>query len=227
MSTYEFEPDQETFAIVVLGDFNPAIFHPAWFSANKSAATRRDTGRRYRDDHQGGRRVRGGKHPCSGRPCEIRSDHHAIYERSRASGCGSGDIVRTRAHATVCSGSEFGLAVSPSIGARVAQNRTCTCPQRALDAVSRISWHATSGHRRTLPDCEAQRIHIQVQPLSSPKWSIMVRINQHYRVDTAERPDVRDRHDAATRILDRDWPPFCAFAKRTAAKLLSDCLQKT
>jgi hypothetical protein len=29
------EPDRQSFAIVVLGDFNPSIFQPMWFSANE------------------------------------------------------------------------------------------------------------------------------------------------------------------------------------------------
>ena len=28
------EPESELLSIVVLGDFNPAIFHPLWFSVN-------------------------------------------------------------------------------------------------------------------------------------------------------------------------------------------------
>ena len=28
------EPERQSYAIVVLGDFNPSIFHPLWFSAN-------------------------------------------------------------------------------------------------------------------------------------------------------------------------------------------------
>ncbi len=34
MSPNAVEPEQQSLSIVVLGDFNPAIFQPLWFSAN-------------------------------------------------------------------------------------------------------------------------------------------------------------------------------------------------
>ena len=31
----KMEPKQKIFAIVILGDFNPAIFHPSWLAQNE------------------------------------------------------------------------------------------------------------------------------------------------------------------------------------------------
>ena len=31
----KMEPEQKIYAIVILGDFNPAIFHPSWLAQNE------------------------------------------------------------------------------------------------------------------------------------------------------------------------------------------------
>jgi len=224
---HDFEPDQETFAIVVLGDFNPAIFHPAWFSANQLLPEE-----------------------------ETREAEIAVITKEVAAfvvgnihvqvdpvrfGLTTTQSTRGPVLRDVASGTLSVLEHTPLSAIGLNLDLQFHMPSEA-------DWHRI-GHalapkelwtpfleepgmrhlviEGTRPGCDAQRIHIQVQPIFSPKWSILVRINQHYRIDTADRPEVSDRHDAATRILDRDWPSFCSFAKQTAAKLLADCLQKS
>ena len=68
------------------------------------------------------------------------------------------------------------------------------------------------------PNCSADQLHVRVQP--SPDRGVLIAVNQHYQLETAQRAEVRDRHKEAIRVLQDDWTSFVNYAHNVALKLL-------
>ena len=67
-------------------------------------------------------------------------------------------------------------------------------------------------------DVSADQINIRIQP--SGTRNVLVAVNQHYHLETDERPDVRDRHQEALRVLREDWNSFTNYAMESALSLI-------
>jgi hypothetical protein len=67
--------------------------------------------------------------------------------------------------------------------------------------------------------CNADRVQIRVQP-TGPR-GVLVAINQHYQLETADRKDVRERNKEAIRVLRDDWTSFLNYARDAAIRLIA------
>jgi hypothetical protein len=212
------EPERQSLSIVVLGDFNPAIFHPLWFSANGLV------------------------------PEEETNDADEFIIQKQIAIFSIGKIQlqvdESRLGLTTVESPQGPILRDLALGTLSILEHT---PLKAiglnLDMAFAIetehAWHAFGD--RLVPkndwaqilekpgmqqvvvegmrsDCNADRVHIRVQPSSHCR--VLVAVNQHYQLETAERVDVRERHREAIRVLRDDWANFTAFARNAAAKLL-------
>jgi hypothetical protein len=212
------EPDRQSYAIVVLGDFNPSIFQPLWFSAN-DLLPEEET-----------------------REAEISIIHKAIA--SFSVGKLQIQVDESRLGLTTVESSQGPILRDLAIGTLSILEHT---PLKAIglnrDMVfqyeSEEAWHSV-GHRLapkadwecvldqpgmmqlavrgTRKDASADQINVRVQP--SENKGILIAVNQHYQLETDERPDVRDRHKEALRVLRDDWHSFTNYAREAALALL-------
>lgn len=218
MASPDLEPDRQSLSIVVLGDFNPSIFQPFWFSTNDLMPQ------------------------VEAENAEISIIHKQVAAFSI--GKINVQVDATRFGLTTEEPSQEPILRDLALGTLLLLEHT---PLRAiglnLDTVFAIAseeaWHAI-GHRLVpkhdwaqildapgmqqvvvegkRSDCQADRIHIRVQPTG--KQRVLLATNQHYQLETNERSEGRERHKEAIRILQEDWTSFTGFAREAALKLL-------
>ena len=216
------EPDNETFSIVVLGDFNPAILQPLWFSVNglvpEAEAKDADVDvihKQFASFAMGGIRVQ-----VDGSRLGVTAEESP-----------QGPILRDLVLGTL---SVLEHTPLKAIGL----NRDMVFLMETDEAwhevgdrlVPKGDWEqilACPGMRQVVvegqrPNCKADRLHVRVQP--SANLGILIAVNQHYQLETNERVEVRDCHNEATRVLTDDWPPFIMYAREAAQKLLRPSL---
>jgi hypothetical protein len=212
------EPDSETFSIVALGDFNPAILQPLWFSVNglvpEEEARNADVDiihKQFASFSMGGIRV------------QVDDSRLGITAVESP----KGPILRDLVLGTLSILEHTPLKA-------IGLNRDMVFVMDTDDAwhevdnrlVPKSDWEqilACPGMRQVVvegrrSDCSADRLHVRVQP--SAARSILIAVNQHYQLETKERVEVRDRHNEAIRVLNDDWPPFLTYAREAALKLL-------
>jgi len=212
------EPDRESFAIVVLGDFNPSIFQPLWFSLN-------------------------GLVPDE----EAKTADISVIHKQFASFSIGKILVQvddSRLGLTTIESSQGPILRDLAIGTLSILEHT---PLKAIglnrDMVIALdteeAWHAVGdrlvpksdwmqifdrpGMRHVVvegkrPNCSADQLHIRIQP--SANREVLIAVNQHYQLETDQRKEVRDRHKEAIRVLQSDWTSFVAYSRDAAYKLL-------
>jgi hypothetical protein len=206
-------------AIVILGDFNPPIFQPLWFSAN-------------------------GLMPAE----ETKNADIAVINKKVVSfSMGKMQVFVSEERLTLATveSPQGPLLRDLAIGTLSVLEHT---PLKAiginLDTVfiieSNEAWHAI-GHRLVPKShwtpvisqpgmqqvivegkregCLADKVQIRVQPTA--QRHVMVAINQHYQLATKDRTDVRERHNAALRALRDDWTSFFKYASEAATKVIA------
>lgn len=214
-----FETQQEAISIVILGDFNPSIFQPFWFSANGLMPSEET------------------------KAAEIEMIHKRLASFSM--GKIKVQVDEARLGLTTVESPQGLVLRDLAIGTLSILEHT---PLKAiginLDTVFELesddAWHAI-GHRLVpkkhwtpfvsqpgmqqvivegkRDNCSADRIQIRVQPTAQRQ--VMVAINQHYNLASKERMDVRERHDAAVRALQEDWTTFFKYAVAAAVQVIS------
>jgi hypothetical protein len=218
LETPAVEPERQSLSIVVLGDFNPSIFQPLWFSNN-------------------------GLMP----QVEAEAANISLIHKQVAAftiGKINLQVDDSRLALTTEDPSHEPILRDVVLGTLSILEHT---PLKAiglnLDTIfemeSEEAWNAlgdrlvpkhdwgnvieSPGMRQVIvegkrSDCRADRIHIRVQPTASK--CVLFAVNQHYQLDTDERPEQRQRHHEAIRVLQEDWTPFTGFARQTALRLL-------
>ncbi len=212
------DPDSELFSIVVLGNFNPAILQPLWFSVNGLVPDAEAEGadvdvihKQFASFSMGGIRVQ----------VDDSRLHMTAVESPQ------GPILRDLVLGTLSILEHTPLKA-------IGLNRDMTFVMETDEAwqevgnrlVPKGDWEqilVSPGMRQVVvegqrSDCNADRLHVRVQP--SAKLRILIAVNQHYQLDTNEWVEVRDRHNEAIRVLNDDWQPFVTYAREAARKLL-------
>lgn len=215
------QPEQEVHSVVALGDFNPMIFHPSWFSQNELLPSEET------DEAES---------PIVTREISTFtvSDVHVQVEQARF-----GLTTKNSAKATLLRDLAIGcftLLEHTPLNA-LGLNLDFDFEMRSAD-----EWHAVGN--RLAPKSEwaniienpgmraivmegkrtgnsADRIHIRVQPSSRPAHGVYVAINQHYILKASNRETVRQRNAEALRILNDDWNSFRHYALEAAVSIIA------
>ncbi len=220
MSNMELE--QKIFAVVILGDFNPAIFHPSWFAQNELI------------------------------PNEEVGDATDLICTNEVSTFLLNDVhfqvERQRFGLTTKNASNAPLLRDLAVGIfTLLEHTPLTAVGLNLDLTysldSKEAWHAVGD--RLAPkgcwqgilagpgmlgvsmqgkraNCNADRVSIRVQPVPGIENGIFVGVNQHYAIETENRTAIFDRNQEVMRILNEDWFPFHAYAEVAALNLISN-----
>lgn len=217
----KFRFEQETHSVVVLGDFNPKIFHPDWFSSNGLLPPQ------LTDEASSPLYV------SRELTTFVVDDIHIQVEQSRLG-------------LTTKNPAKFPAVKDLALGCLQLLEHT---PLKALglnldfekDMETADSWHAVGdglapkepwrdllqkpglntivmeGQRA---GCAADRVHIKVKPSPLSQYAVYVGINQHYDLDGPEQKSVRHRNREAQRILTDDWNSFRQYAGQCASILV-------
>lgn len=212
-------PSQEVHAIVTLGDFNPMIFHPAWFAANDLLPVQET------DEAEGLIVTRE-------LATFVVSDVHVQVEQGRlglttknpaqapllldlAEGC-----FRLLEHTPL---NHLGLNLDlefemPSVEAwhAVGDRLAPKDPWSGILLDPGMRAVVIEGKREA---CDADRIHIRVQPANRPQ-GVFIGVNQHYNIKTDECQSVRQRNTEAIRVAKKDWNSFRHYAKEAATLII-------
>ena len=213
-------PVQEVHAIVTLGSFNPMIFHPAWFAANNLLPPQET------DEAEGLVVTRE-------LATFVVSDIHVQVEQGRfglttknpaqapllldlAEGC-----FRLLEHTPIDH-----LGLNLDIEFEMASLRAWHAVGDRL--VPKAPWSGIlvdPGMRAVViegkrSECEADRIHIRVQPTNRPQ-GVFVGVNQHYNIKTEQRESVPERNAKAIRVIKEDWTSFQRYARNSALSIIT------
>lgn len=213
------EPQRETFSIVVLGDFNPAIFQPLWFGQNELLALAEAEQAKIdiisRDV---------ASFTIAGINIQVTRDRlgFTISEPQHE------PVMRDLAYGTLCFLEHTPLnAIGFNRDMEFARDSDEARNQIGFALVPRENWntflepegmvHLTYQGKR--PDCSAT-IQFRIRPSSEVvPFGIFVGVNQHYLLKISEA-DVRIRHGEAIRALNDDWRSFIGYAHSAACQLL-------
>lgn len=212
------ETDRQSLSIVVLGDFNPAIFQPLWFSANglmpreetESAANviihRRvasfSMGRIHVQVDESRLGLTTAESPDAPILRDLAIGTLSILEHTPLKALGF-NLDRAIELDSVEATREFAETIAPK-----------QCWSRVLDDPEALQVIVMG----TRSDCVADRMQIRVQLGSERR--VIIGINQHYQVAKDEDVDPRECHNSAQRALRDDWNEFIAYASDAAVKLM-------
>jgi hypothetical protein len=214
------EPEQQSFSIVVLGDFNPAIFQPMWFSANGLMPSEETENAENVFIHKQIARFSMGS-------MQVQVDQSRLGITTVEPT--DGPILRDLAYGTLAL-----LEHTPLQAIGLNLDMEFRLPSEELwhqvgnKLVPKDDWQRvleSPGMRDVIvegkrTECSADRVHFRIRPSGRLPWSILVAVNQHYLLETEERREVRERHREAVRVLNVDWVSFCQYARESAASIL-------
>jgi hypothetical protein len=222
MPTTKLEPEQQVLAVVILGNFNPVIFHPTWYAQNGLIPEEEiaDATEVITSDEVATFQL---------------NDVHFQAERHRF-GLTTKDISRAPFLRDLAVGSFTLLEHTPLTALGLNLDTRFSLP--SVDA-----WHAV-GHRLApkkcwegildspgmlgvsmqgkRPETKADRVSIRVQPADSLENGVFVGVNQHYNIETEQRKSIADRNTEVMRILNEDWNSFRDYAARSAVALVNN-----
>jgi len=215
------QPELEVHSVVALGEFNPMIFHPSWFSQNELLPPEET------DEAES---------PIVTREISTFtvSDIHVQVEQGRF-GLTTKNSAKTPLLRDLAIGC-FTLLEHTPLNA-MGLNLDYDFEMRTIG-----EWHAVGnrlapksawsnilenpGMRAIVMEgkrtgCSADQIHIRVQPSNRAGQGIYVAVNQHYILHATNRKTVRQRNVEALRILKEDWNSFRHYASEAASSIIA------
>lgn len=211
------EPEQ-SLSIVVLGDFNPSIFQPLWFSSNglmpieeTKAAEITVIHRKVAAFLMGGIQVQVDESRFGLTTTE---DSCAPLLRDLAAGTLS-ILEHTPLKAI---GLNLDRAIELSSEEEVTEFVDAIAPKQHWEDILHEPHAQQVIIAGTRTDCIADRIQIRVQRVAEHR--VFVGINQHYQLATDGDSEPRECHHKALRSLREDWTGFCRFADEAATRVM-------
>ena len=220
LAEFILEPEQQAFSIVALGDFNPAIFQPLWFSTNGLMPREETENAENMLIHKQIARFSMGS-------MQVHVDQSRLGITTVEPN--DGPILRDLAYGTLALLEHTPLQ---AIGLNLDMEFRLQSEELWHDVGNRLvpknDWRRvleSPGMRDVVvegsrSECSADRIHFRIRPSAQFPWSVLVAVNQHYQLGTEDRQEVRERHREAVRILNDDWVSFCRYARESARIIL-------
>ncbi len=216
----EHQIQQKIISIVLLGDFNPAIFHPQWLAFNElvskeSANVAKNMscqsefsafeidGMHYQVDQQ-----RFGLTTKDESQVPILLDTVkgilTLLEHTPLQAIGLNYDFRY-SMADVQSWDRLGHTLAP----KDHWSKLLADPGMAGVMI-----------RGARPEVPAARLDIRVNPIMDGKNGVFIGVNQHYRFDDLDSTAIAQRNERVLNILDQDWRAFCNYALQAANEIL-------
>jgi hypothetical protein len=212
------EPDRQSLSIVVLGDFNPSIFQPLWFSTNDLIPQVEAENAEILLIQKQVAAFSMGKInvQVDGSRLGLTTDEPSQEPIIRDLALGTLSLLEHTPLRAIGLNLDMVFAMPSeeawhALGDRLAPKH----PWRQILENPEMRQVVVEGRR---PDCPADRISVRVQPTGNKL--VLLAMNQHYQLETDERSEGRERHVEAIRVLRDDWTSFTSFARGAAPKLL-------
>ena len=218
------EPEQVVYSIVIIGNFNPAIFHPSWFSANNLLP---------KEETEQATDLAISNELAMFNASEIQVQIEPVRFGVTTKDANKSPVLRDLAMGcflllehtplkAIGLNMEFqfdleSIEKRTAIGERLAPKNhwTSVLENPEMRAI------LVQGERN---DCSAEKITIRVQP-SRPDNCVLVGFNQHYTLAKTDQESVRSRIAEAVRILRDDWHSFGSYAKSAALHVITGNLE--
>lgn len=226
MPAAQREPEQQVFSVVILGNFNPKIFHPLWYAQNELFARQELD---EADDILTSSEV--SMFNWHGIHFQIEQHRFGLTTKDAAQvpqlrdlAIGSFSLLEH----TPLSALGFNLETRFQLPSREAWNFVGDrlAPkqhwQSILEGPGMLS--VTMLGKRN--DCLANRISIRVEPASGLENGVVVGINQHYNIETEQRVSIADRNNEVMRALKDDWKSFRTYAESAAVSLVFEGIEQ-
>ncbi len=215
------DPEKELFSVVIIGDFNPAIFHPSWFSSN-DLLPEEET----KSAHIDFIAKEIAAFSIGGISIQVSEDRLAYTTNEPQYEPVILDLIRGTLmlleHTPI---KTMGLNRDMvfNVGSDAARNDLGfrLAPRENWDSigVSRGMKQLTIEVERD--DCSAKFVQFRVSPSYEVLNGVFIGVNQHYLLETPERTTTKSRHQEALRILGEEWRPFMEFARDAANKVIT------
>lgn len=211
---------QRIISTVMLGDFNPAIFHPQWLTINQLVS---------KESAEAAKNVN-----CHSEFSIFEVDDMHYQVEKKRFGLTTKDESQVPLLLDTAKAIFTLLEHTPLEAVGLNYDFRYSMP----DA---LSWHRL-GHtlapkepwknlltepgmagiliRGTRDDVPGARVDIRVNLISDGKNGVFIGINQHYRLDEFEPTAIAERNERVLDILDADWRPFCRYAQNAATEIL-------
>ena len=216
----EYQIQQKIISIVLLGDFNPSIFHPQWLAFNElvsleSAEVARNVscqsefssfevdGMHYQVDKQ-----------RFGLTTKDESQTPILLDTVR-------EILTLLEHTPLLAiglNHDFRYSI-PEIESWHRLGHTLA-PKDHWSGLLTDPGMAGIAIRGSRPDVPEARLDIRVNPIMDGKNGVFIGINQHYRFDDLDPTAIAQRNQRVLNILDQDWRPFCSYAAGAANEIM-------
>tara|TARA_A100001391_G_scaffold156333_1_gene114532 strand:- start:1231 stop:1923 length:693 start_codon:yes stop_codon:yes gene_type:complete len=211
---------QKIISIVLLGDFNPAIFHPQWLAYNELVS---------RESADVAKKL-----SCQSEfsAFEIDGMHYQVDQQRF--GLTTKDESQVPILLDTVKGILTLLEHTPLQAVGLNHDFRYSMPDVE-------SWHRL-GHslapkdlwntlltdpgmagviiKGSRPDVSAASVDIRVHPIMDGKHGVFIGINQHYRFDELDPTAIAQRNQRVLNILNNDWSAFCKYALHAADKIL-------
>ncbi|MFM8476276.1 MAG: hypothetical protein ACKOEO_10825 [Planctomycetaceae bacterium] len=214
--------EQSAFSVVILGDFNPAIFHPLWFAQQGLIASEEVEAVSDLETNENVSRF-------------LLNDVHFQVERHRF-GLTTKNPARAIFLRDLAVGAFTVLEYTPlnavglnkdmvfSMGGLGSWHGVgdCFAPKQPWQGIleSPGMLNVTMGGKRA--ECSADSVIVSIRPFMGIDNGVLVAVNQQYNLKTTDTISTAQRNSRALQILSEDWTPFLAFAEDSAVTLLAN-----
>lgn len=211
---------QKIFSIVLLGEFNPAIFHPQWLAFNELVSL--ETANAAKNIS------------CQSEYSTFEVDGMHYQVEKQRFGLTTKDESQMPILLDMVRGILSLLEHTPLVALGLNHDFRYTMPD--LD-----SWHrlghtlAPKDHWKNVLEqpgmagimirgkrsaAPGATLDVRVNPTMDGQNGVFIGINQHYRFDDIDQTAIAQRNERALNILEKDWRPFCSYAVNAAAEIL-------
>jgi hypothetical protein len=211
---------QKIISIVLLGDFNPAIFHPQWLAYNELVS---------RESAEAATNV-----SCQSEfsTFEIDGMHYQVEKQRFALTTKDESqvpilldtikgILTLLEHTPLKAiGLNYDFRYSmPDVESWHRLGHTLAPKEmwnKLLEAPG-MAGILIQGGRVDVPGA---RLNIHVNPIMDGKNGVFIGINQHYRFDELEPTAIAQRNERVLNVVGSDWRSFCSYAIKAAEEIL-------
>lgn len=218
-------PEQKVFAVVLTGEFNPAIFHPAWLAQNELIAVEEtDSAEDLICTNEVSTFVLDGAH------FQVERQRFGLTTKDESKAPWIRDLtvgIFTLLEHTPLTALGLNLDIRYSLESNelwhaVGHN---LAPKPCWEDILEEPGMLGVTMRGKREKCSADRVDVRVQPVTSLTHGVFVGINQHYDLKTESRTSVFERNQAAMKILTNEWSSFRTYAATASIQLLQKAIK--
>lgn len=215
-------PEIQGVSIVALGDFNPAIFQPLWFSANNLLREEEANEAKVDIVHREATvfktewltlQVTSGRY-------SVETLDPTMYQPLRDLALGTfGILEHTPIHAVGFNMNQHFRMPSEDAWNAFGDHYTQKDSWRGILTQPGMRTLVIEGKR---DNCNANQIQVKIEPSRKAKHGVFIGVNEHYDVRSSEDSSPADRMEVLLKTLRDAWDEFLSYCGDVASHLFSE-----